>query len=481
MKLSYLLRNTVTESDYRDVEISYITDDSRKCKDGCAFVCIEGKNFDGHTAAKKAVECGAAVIIAQKDTGCENQVIVENTRSEYAKMCSLFFSEPSKKMKLIGITGTNGKTTVSTLIYNVLTSLGKKAGLIGTVSNIIDGKKTDSVLTTPDAFDLNRMFKEMADCQTEYCVMEVSSQALDQCRTDGIRFDVAVFTNLTQDHLDYHGSMENYVAAKRKLFLNCDKAVVNIDDSSYKALLNETDCKVTTYSAKQNAADLTAKTIKLSPGGVDYAIVGISMIGRVHYETPGMFSVYNSMAVIGSLLELGFDFDEVIATVAKLKSVKGRFEVLDTDTPYKVIIDYAHTPDGLENVLRTLNEVKQGGRVITVFGCGGDRDKTKRPIMGSTVAYLSDIAVVTTDNPRTEEPESIINDILEGMKGSKNQTYVKVDRTQAIEFALSIAKEHDIILLAGKGHETYQIIGKEKTHYDEREKVTEYLEKQKEN
>lgn len=480
MKLSQLLRNTAVKNSYEDVEISYITDDSRKCKEGCAFVCIAGKNFDGHTAAKKAEESGAAAIIAERDTGCENQVLVENTRSAYAKMCGEFFSEPSKKMKLIGVTGTNGKTTVSTLIYDVLTKLGKKAGLIGTVANIIDGKKTDSVLTTPDAFDLNRMFKEMADCATEYCVMEVSSQALDQCRTDGCHFDIGIFTNLTQDHLDYHGTMENYIAAKRKLFLGCDKAIVNIDDPAYKSLLEGTNCEVMTYSAKQDAADLTAKTIKLSPGGVDYAIVGISMIGRVHYSTPGMFSVYNSMAVIGCTLGLGFDFDDVLAAVSELKSVKGRFEVLDTDTPYKVIVDYAHTPDGLENVIRTLNEVKKG-RVITVFGCGGDRDKTKRPIMGRTVAELSDIAVVTTDNPRTEDPESIINDILEGMKGSVHQTYVKVDRTSAIEFALSIAKEHDIILLAGKGHETYQIIGKEKIHYDEREKVAEYLRRQKEN
>ncbi|MDD6022013.1 MAG: UDP-N-acetylmuramoyl-L-alanyl-D-glutamate--2,6-diaminopimelate ligase [Acutalibacteraceae bacterium] len=480
MKLSYLLRNTAVKNEYKDVEISFITDDSRKCREGCAFVCIAGKNFDGHTAAAKAAESGAAAIIAERDTGCENQVLVDNTRSAYALMCSEFFSEPSKKIKLIGVTGTNGKTTVSTLIYDVLTMLGKKAGLIGTVSNIIDGKRTDSVLTTPDAFDLNRMFREMADCSTEYCVMEVSSQALDQCRTDGCHFDVGIFTNLTQDHLDYHGTMENYIAAKRKLFLNCDKAVVNMDDEAYKKLLEGTGCDVMTYSARQDTADLTAKTIKLHPDSVDYAVVGISMIGRVHYTTPGMFSVYNSMAVIGCMLKLGFDFEQVLEAVAKLRSVKGRFEVMDTDTPYKVIIDYAHTPDGLENVLKTLNEVKKG-RVITVFGCGGDRDKTKRPIMGRTVAELSDIAVVTTDNPRTEDPESIINDILEGMKGSVHQTYVKVNRTQAIEFALSIAKENDIILLAGKGHETYQIIGREKTHYDEREKVTEYLRKQKEN
>lgn len=480
MKLSCILKNAVGNIDCKDVEISYITDDSRKVKPGCAFVCIKGKNFDGHTVAKQASENGAAVIIAEKDVGCENQVIVENTRSVYAKMCAEFFGRPSDKMIMIGVTGTNGKTTVSTLIYEVLKMFGKKVGLIGTVSNIIADKKTDSVLTTPDAFDLNRMFKEMVDCETEYCVMEVSSQALDQCRTDGCHFNVGIFTNISQDHLDYHGTMENYVEAKRKLFLNCDKAVINIDDPSYKAVIEDTNCEIRTYSAKQNSADLTAKTVKLSAGAVDYAIVGISMIGRVHYATPGMFSVYNSMAVIGCALELGFDFDEVPAAIAKLGSVKGRFEVLDTDTPYKVIIDYAHTPDGLENVIKTLNEVKQG-RVITVFGCGGDRDKTKRPIMGETVARLSDVAVVTTDNPRTEDPENIINDILEGMKGSHNTTYVKVDRTQAIEFALDLAGENDIVLLAGKGHETYQIIGKEKIHYDEREKVADYLKSKKEN
>lgn len=480
MKLSCILSSAVEKIGCKDVEISYITDDSRKVRAGCAFVCIKGKNFDGHSAAKEAEKNGAAAIIAEHDVECENQVIVKNTRSVYAKMCAEFFSRPSEKMTMIGVTGTNGKTTVSTLIYEVLTKLGKKVGLIGTVSNIIDGEKTDSVLTTPDAFDLNRMFKEMVDCGTEYCVMEVSSQALDQCRTDGCHFDIGIFTNISQDHLDYHGTMENYIAAKRKLFENCDKAVINIDDKAYKNLIDGTTCETLTYSARQNSADLTAKTIKLSAGAVDYAIVGISMIGRVHYNTPGMFSVYNSMAVIGCMLKLGLDFDEVLATVAKLSSVKGRFEVLDTATPYKVIIDYAHTPDGLENVLKTLNEVKQG-RVITVFGCGGDRDKTKRPIMGETVAELSDIAVVTTDNPRTEDPESIISDILEGMKGSQNQTYVKIDRTEAIEFAMDMAKENDIILLAGKGHETYQIIGKEKRHYDEREIVLAHLQKKKEN
>lgn len=477
MKLSALLKRTDVKNEYADVEISYITDDSRKCTPGCAFVCIEGKNFDGHSLVSDAQEKGAVAIICSRPVEAENYVIVENTREVYALMCCEFFGNPSDEMTLVGLTGTNGKTTTSTLIYQVLTGMGKKAGLIGTVSNIIDGVKQESVLTTPDTFDLNRMFREMVDCGTEYCIMEVSSQALDQSRVAGCHFDVAVFTNLTQDHLDYHGSIDNYIEAKRILFRNCDKAVANLDDGSYEKMFGNVQCPVITYSAKNDNADLTAKNVKLNPDSVDYAIVGISMIGRVHYNTPGMFSVYNSMAVIGCCLQLGLDFEETINALAEVSSVPGRFEVLDTDTDYKVIIDYAHTPDGLINVIETLNEIKGEGRVITVFGCGGDRDAAKRPIMGKVVSELSDIAVVTTDNPRTEDPEAIIADILEGMKESANETHVKIDRTEAIEFALSIAKENDLVLLAGKGHETYQIIGKVKYHYDEREKVREYFEK----
>lgn len=477
MKLSALLRRTDVKNHYTDVEISYITDDSRKCKPGCAFVCIEGKNFDGHSLAKDAQEKGAVAIICSKSVEAENPVMVENTREAYALMCCEFFSNPSEEMTLVGLTGTNGKTTTSTLIYQVLTLMGEKAGLIGTVSNIIDGVKQESVLTTPDTFDLNRMFREMVDCGTKYCIMEVSSQALDQSRVAGCHFDVAVFTNLSQDHLDYHGTEENYINAKKILFRNCNKAVANLDDPSFEKMFGDVECPVMTYSAKDDNSDLTAKTIKLNPGSVDYAVVGISMIGRVHYNTPGMFSVYNSMAVIGCCMQLGLDFDEILSALSKVSSVPGRFEVLDTDTDYKVIIDYAHTPDGLENVIGTLNEIKGEGRVITLFGCGGDRDATKRPIMGRVVSELSDIAVVTTDNPRTEDPEEIIADILEGMKESKNETFIKIDRTEAIEFALSIAKENDLVLLAGKGHENYQIIGKEKHHYDEREKVREYFEK----
>ncbi len=474
MNLSNLLRNIEVKNSFKDREISFITDDTRKCREGCAFICIKGKSFDGHTLAKKAEELGAVAVIAQTPTGAENEVIVENTRSAYAKMCCEFFSNPAGEMKLIGITGTNGKTTVSTLIYETLTLLGKKAGLIGTVANIVDGVKQESTLTTPDSFDLNALFRRMADCKTEYCIMEVSSQALDQCRTDGFIFDAAVFTNLTRDHLDYHLTAENYLNAKKKLFKNCKKAVANLDDAHFEEMFSGITCPVVTYSAKSDEADLTAKTIKLGPGGVDYAVVAVSMIDRVHYSVPGMFSVYNSLAVIGALMQFDFALGDIVRSLAEVDNVPGRFEVLKTNTPYKVIIDYAHTPDGLENVLTTLNEVKRG-RVITVFGCGGDRDRTKRPIMGKTVSELSDITVVTTDNPRTEDPEEIIKDILKGVAHGRKDVFVKTDRTEAIGFALSIAREDDIVLLAGKGHENYQIIGKEKFHYDEREKVAGFL------
>ena len=253
MKLSALLRRTDVKNEYADVEISYITDDSRKCRPGCAFVCIEGKSFDGHSLVSSAQEKGAAAIICSKPVEADNQVMVENTREAYALMCCEFFGNPSDKMTLVGLTGTNGKTTTSTLIYQVLTAMGKKAGLIGTVSNIIDGVKQESVLTTPDTFDLNRMFREMVDCGTEYCVMEVSSQALDQSRVAGCHFDVAVFTNLTQDHLDYHGNLENYIEAKKIHFRNCDKAVANLDDGSYEKMFGDAQCPVMTYSAKMIA------------------------------------------------------------------------------------------------------------------------------------------------------------------------------------------------------------------------------------
>lgn len=474
MKLSVLLENIKVKNDYEDVEISGVTEDSRTCKPGYAFVCTVGAKTDGHNYVRQALENGAAVIIAERDTGAENQVLCADTREAYAVMCGNWFGNPASRMKLVGVTGTNGKTTTTFMIYSVLEKAGYKCGLIGTVTNIINGEYSYSGLTTPTPFELQKTFYEMAECGTEYCIMEVSSQALAQQRVAGCRFETAVFTNLTEDHLDYHGTFEAYAEAKAMLFRVCGSAVMNYDDSYREVLMKGTSCKEITYSAKSDNADFTAKSIKLGDSGSSYTIVGNGVIERVNIRMPGLFNVYNSSAALLACRECGVELSRAAEYLSSVSGVKGRVEVLDTDTPYKVIIDYAHTPDGLENVISSLNEYKTG-RVIALFGCGGDRDRTKRPIMGEVVARLADVAVVTSDNPRTEQPDDIIKDILVGMEKAKIPVYVEPDRRKATEYAMSIAQPGDIVLLAGKGHEDYQIIGTEKRHYDEREVVAEIL------
>lgn len=453
-----------------DAEITFITDDSRKVRPGCAFICIEGNTFDGHSAALQAEDNGAAAIIAQKDTGAKNQILVEDTRRAYAVMCAAFYNYPSEKLKLIGITGTNGKTTSSFLIKDFFERLGHKTGLIGTVQNMVGDKIYPARYTTPDANELQFLFSEMVKANCEYCVMEVSSQALAQGRVEGFRFDIALFTNLTQDHLDYHGTFENYLQAKQILFKNADAAILNTDDANALRMVENADCDVITFSAESDKADYTAKNIRYKPDGVEYELVGISQIGRVKIGIPGGFSVYNSMGAFLCALKAGESFSDILKVAAEAKGVKGRIEVVPTDTDYTVIIDYAHSPDGLENILTSLREFALK-RIICVFGCGGDRDKTKRPIMGGIVSKLADVAVVTSDNPRSENPEAIIDDVLEGMKDSKIPVERFVERTEAIRYAMSIAEKDDIVLLAGKGHETYQVLKEGKIHYDEREIV----------
>ena len=474
MKLSELLKEIKVKNDYTDREITNITADSRKVKAGYAFVCIKGNNFDGHDAAAKANEMGAAALIVERDVGQKNQVIVENTREAYSLMCAALFGYPSKKLKLIGITGTNGKTTTSYLIKDILERAGRKTGLIGTVNNIIGEKILPSKFTTPDAIELQELFSQMAAEGCEYCVMEVSSQALAQGRVKGCHFDISVFTNLTQDHLDYHKTMEEYRAAKHILFENSDAAVINLDDENAEYMVSGTNCRVVSFSVNKDSSDYTAKNVHLKPSGVEYELVGKGVIGRAHIGIPGMFSVYNSMGAAVCAIELGVSFAGVLDALSKSKGVKGRVEVVPTDTDYTVIIDYAHTPDGLENVITALREIATE-RIITVFGCGGDRDSKKRPLMGEVVARLSDYAVVTSDNPRSEEPMAIINDILEGMKDTKTPYKVIENRREAIRFALRHAKPDDIVLLAGKGHETYQILKTETIHFDEREVVADIL------
>ncbi len=474
MKLYSLVQEIGVACGAENKEVTFITDNSAKVAEGCIFVCIEGKRFDGHTKAQEALANGAVAVVVQKDLGLKEQILVENTRAAYARLSAAFFGHPEKQIKLIGVTGTNGKTTSCFIIKSVLDSMGYKTGLIGTVKNVVGDKEYPAVLTTPDCYDLFALFKEMVEYGCEYCTMEVSSQALDQRRVEGIHFDAAIFTNLTRDHLDYHGSFENYMSAKHMLFENSSIAVINIDDEAAEYMVSGTDCRTVTFSVDNDKCDYSAKNIRISASGVKYELVSNCNIGRVKFPVPGKFSVYNSMGAAVCLVEMGFDFKAVLDGLAGCLGVPGRMEVVPTDTPYTVIIDYAHTPDGLENVLGCVREITQG-KVITVFGCGGDRDKTKRPIMGSIAAKLSDVAVITSDNPRSEDPDAIIRDITEGVGKHISKIIVDPDRTNAIRKALHMAQEGDIVVLAGKGQETYQILASGKIHYDEREIVAKIL------
>ena len=474
MKLEQIATDLGVSISFGEREVTFVTEDSRKVSEGCIFVCIEGKTFDGHCKAAEALEKGAAAVVVQKDLGIERQILVENTRSAYARICAAFYAHPERKLRIIGVTGTNGKTTSCFILKSILDGMGHKTGLIGTVKNIVGDKEYPSVLTTPDSYELFGLFNEMVKAECEYCVMEVSSQALDQHRVDGVHFEAAIFTNLTQDHLDYHGTFENYISAKRKLFENSSLAVVNIDDESAQMMVDGLDCRKVTFSVDNDKCDYSAKNIRIASSGVKYELVSNENIGRVNFAVPGKFSVYNSMGAAVCLIEMGMDFKAVLDSLMLCTGVPGRMEVVPADVPYTILIDYAHTPDGLENVLGCIREITEG-KVICLFGCGGDRDKTKRPIMGDIAARLSDIAVVTSDNPRSEDPEAIIKDIKAGIGRGGAKVIVESDRKEAIRKALKAAGAGDVVVLAGKGQETYQILSSGKIHFDEREVVAQIL------
>ncbi len=473
MKLSQLLKGIEVKNEYRDTEVCEVTADSRVAKEGYLFICIKGATFDGHSVAAEMLERGAAAVVVERDLGLEQQIVVDSTRAALSPICANFFGNPAERLKLIGLTGTNGKTTTTFLIKQILESLGKKTGLIGTVQNMVGDEVYPAHYTTPDPHELQSLFRKMVDAGCEYCVMEVSSQALAQGRVSGVHFMTAAFTNLTQDHLDYHKTWENYFAAKRMLFEQCDTAVTNVDDAYGMPIVEGLPCKVITYGVTNLMSDYTARNVTFAANGVKYELV-CDQIGRVECPIPGRFSVYNSLCAATVVLSLGFNFRDVVIAVSKCNGVRGRIEVVPTDTDYTVIIDYAHSPDGLENIIRSLREIAKG-RVVTLFGCGGDRDKTKRPKMGKIAADLSDFCIVTSDNPRSEDAGLIIKDILAGMEGTKTPYQVVENRKDAIRYALEHAKQDDIILLAGKGHETYQILPNGTIHFDEREVVAEIL------
>lgn len=460
-----------------DIDIKGIAYDSRSVDAGYIFVCIDGFITDGHLFAKTAVEKGASIIVAEKEIDVDVPVIyVENSRKTIAELSSRFYDNPSSKFSLVGITGTNGKTTITYLIKSILETAGKRVGVIGTNQNIIGDKvlvTQSTTPTTPNSLELQQLFSEMVNADAEYVVMEVSSHALELDRVHGCQFDVGVFTNLTQDHLDFHKTMDNYLDAKGKLFEMCKRGVVNIDDDGGRVIANRKSCDMLTLGMKLGS-DLVAKNINITARGTDFTLGYCGDEYHVHIAIPGKFSVYNAMCAIGAALSLDIDMATISAGLENASGVVGRVEVVPTNTPYTVIIDYAHTPDGLENIIETVKEFA-GGRVVTLFGCGGDRDAAKRSIMGEIAGRLSDYSIITSDNPRTEEPNKIIEEIEVGMKKTSGEYIVIENRRDAIRYALDIAKKDDVIILAGKGQETYQIIGKEKFDFDERVIIYKHL------
>ena len=462
-----------------DLEISGIAYDSRQVEPGQLFVAVSGFAVDGHRFIPMALEKGAAVVLCEQIPDGEAPYIqVENTRLALALASANFFGNPAKKMKFIGVTGTNGKTTVTYLLKAVLEqTLGAKVGLVGTIQNMIGDQVIETERTTPESYELQKLFYEMAQAGCTHVVMEVSSHALVLDRVAGIHFDVGMFTNLTQDHLDFHKTMEEYRKAKAMLFRMCDVGVFNLDDSASEKIMAEAACKLLTYG-QMHQADLMAEQVQLHADRVEFLARYGTETSRARLGIPGGFTVYNALCVLVAALALGISLGDAVKALASAHGVKGRVEVVPTPgMPYTVLIDYAHTPDSLENVLRSVRGFCKG-RLISVFGCGGDRDNTKRPIMGQIGASLSDIAVITSDNPRTEDPNEIIRQILAGIPDTSN-CVVEENRRKAIRLAMALAKQDDIIVLCGKGHETYQVLGTEKTHLDEREEVAQALQEQK--
>lgn len=471
MKL-YELLNGVNCSIYGDdIEILSVEYDSRKVKKGSLFIAVSGFQTDGHLYIEKALENGAAAVILEKEEFAPKGVsyaVCDDSRAAMALVGKAFWGGSADRLKMIGITGTNGKTTTTYLVKKILELMGKKVGLIGTNQNMIGDTVLETGRTTPESLDLHELLKKMEDEGATHVIMEVSSHALFLKRVYGIEFEVGAFTNLTRDHLDFHETFENYCDAKALLFKQSKKGFLNGDDQWCDRIKNQATCEIKTYGI--DGGDIKAENIRLSERGVIFEVADGDAKHEARLSIPGRFSVYNALTAISICRGLGISYEDIIKGLIIAKGVKGRCEVVNILADYTVIIDYAHTPDGLENIISTVRGFAKG-KIITVFGCGGDRDKTKRPIMGEVAEKLSDFTVVTSDNPRSEKPYDIIEDILCGMKKAEGTFAAIEDRTEAIKYAMSIAGAGDVIILAGKGHETYQILKEGTIHYDEREIV----------
>ncbi len=478
MKLRELLKDmTILEvhADL-DMEILGVTYDSRKVQPGWLFVAITGYVTDGNLYIPMALEKGAAAIVTAKEQPKGVPYVrVPSDRIALAQIGANLYDHPGRKMKMIAVTGTNGKTSTTLLLKHVLeVTRDAKVGLMGTMENMIGKERIPTERTTPESLDLQQLLAQMYDGGCQYAMMEASSHAIYLERVGGLRFDVAAFTNLTEDHLDFHETMENYCDAKAVLFERCEKAVVNADDPWAQRIMAHTQCPVIT-TCVTGEGTLRAENVELLSDGVRFDAVTEQETAKVHVCIPGKFTVYNVLTVLGCALSLGIGLKEAAAALETANGVKGRVEVVPTPGKlYTVLIDYAHTPDGLENVLSSVKGYCKG-RLIAVFGCGGDRDPMKRPIMGKIGTDIADIAIITSDNPRTEDPNAIIADILKGVDPGKKNYRVIENRPCAIQYAMDIAEKDDIIILAGKGHETYQEIQGVKHHLDEREVVAAHL------
>lgn len=477
MKLKELLKGldyTISNGS-EDIDISKVEYDSRKILKGDLFFCIEGFKVDGHKFASTAVKNGAAAIVCMQDIE-ENLpctiIKVKDSRKAMSLISANYYENPSDKFKLIGITGTNGKTTSTFMMKSILEEASKKVGLIGTIANYIGDKKMHSERTTPESLELQKLFYEMSAEGVDYCIMEVSSHSLSLDRVYGVEFSEAIFTNLTQDHLDFHKTFENYYEAKLKLFSSAKNSIINIDDQYGKRVYDDVNNNKITYSIEK-AADIKAENINIHSRGASFNLVYKDDSVKVNLNLPGRYNIYNALGSAAACLNEGVSLEHIKVGLEKV-TVPGRCEIVTKgyDLGFAVIVDYAHTPDGLENILKTAREFTEG-RLISVFGCGGDRDKTKRPIMGKIGSDLSDIAVVTSDNPRTEEPAAIIEDIVKGIE--KDNFVVVLNRAEAIKKAMCLAEKNDVIVIAGKGHEDYQILKDKVIHFDEREIIRDII------
>lgn len=483
MKLGELAKRLVAAEIIGDGDTEFVglEKDSRAVQPGMLFLCVKGERADGHDFVQEAVSRGASAIVSERRLELDTpQLIVKDSRLATSIIADYVYGHPSGEVKVIGVTGTNGKTTTTYLLEKILNDCGRSAGVIGTIETRYGGKSCPMSGTTPESHELQRLLHAMRNDGIHYCAMEVSSHALEQGRVKGCKFRSAIFTNLTQDHLDYHGSMEKYAEAKGLLFSRLGNAygepldersyaILNADDKASAAFRRLTSAEVITYGLDR-AADIRASDIAITAEGSSFTVSGFGGTAAIKLKMPGKFNVYNALAAIAASLLEGIPLADIKSSLEGIQGVPGRVEKVDMGQPFSVIVDYAHTPDGLRNVLAAVREFASG-RIITVFGCGGDRDRTKRPVMGKIAAEHSDYVIVTSDNPRSENPESIISEIEKGLAQaglSPSQYALVADRRKGIEKAVEMASQGDVVLIAGKGHETYQLVGGRTFPFDDR-------------